>query len=469
MKKKIILRKKDIDLNSGIKFRDELIAICHMKRIIFILIFMIILGTISFLLWSSLHREIGANEVEIIDINVLSYDEKHKFVTLEIIPSSEQKYCYMTLNNNLELVINGKCKLSVPMEPVEIKFIDDYELVSDGLVVTDYVVDLKEKDKYYFPLNKEHKLAENMIVVGNPVIDWVNEDSILEINDGVLNGKKVGSTTLKAVVNDEVLEEIDVVITDTIVEMPKTFNYNKRYLPCNEYTLEESKLLDVILEYRISEAGYGTRAGAVAAARFLTLEFPYRLTYFYESGRVSNTSPYWADGEGRYYHKGLYLHKEKIKDLNGFGNGPAIWGCGLHCYEDDPPYFEPGKRYPNGLDCSGFVTWALLNGGFDVGDIGAGETPAPNQLTDKGEYTKLTRSLINSGKIKVGDLFNLWGHIGILVGEDDKNFYVAETLPTLGGVVAKKYPKSTVMNTWTHVVLMDVVYKEDGNLTDMWY
>ena len=27
---------------------------------------------------------------------------------------------------------------------------------------------------------------------------------------------------------------------------------------------------------------------------------------------------------------------------------------------------------PNGLDCSGFVTWSLYNSGLDVGDIGAG-------------------------------------------------------------------------------------------------
>lgn len=26
----------------------------------------------------------------------------------------------------------------------------------------------------------------------------------------------------------------------------------------------------------------------------------------------------------------------------------------------------------NGLDCSGFVTWAMLNGGFESGDVGSG-------------------------------------------------------------------------------------------------
>ena len=57
----------------------------------------------------------------------------------------------------------------------------------------------------------------------------------------------------------------------------------------------------------------------------------------------------------------------------------------------------------------------------------------------------------------------------MLVGIDEDNFYVAESLNNLGGLVVMKYPKSTVNKTFHHVVLMDELYKEDGNLTDMWY
>jgi hypothetical protein len=77
--------------------------------------------------------------------------------------------------------------------------------------------------------------------------------------------------------------------------------------------------------------------------------------------------------------------------------------------------------------------------------------------------------LIKSGKIKVGDLFNVWGHISILVGEDSKNYYIAESLDLYGGVVINTYSKSTVKESFPYVVLMDEVYKEDGNLTDLWY
>ena len=56
-----------------------------------------------------------------------------------------------------------------------------------------------------------------------------------------------------------------------------------------------------------------------------------------------------------------------------------------------------------------------------------------------------------------------------MVGEDDDNYYIAESLNTFGGVVIKTYSKKTVMKTFKYVVLMDELYKEDGNLTDLWY
>lgn len=228
-------------------------------------------------------------------------------------------------------------------------------------------------------------------------------------------------------------------------------------------------MLDEILAFRIEKVGYGTRAAAVEAARFLTLDFPYRISYYWESGRLNNTGKHYVDGEGRYYHKGLYLDESKYENIEASLFGPAMWGCKLMSYENDPPNFVPGVKYPNGLDCSGFVTWALLNGGFDVGDRGAGESPSKGQLTDLGEFKVLTNELIDSGAIKVGDLFNFWGHIAILIGQDEDNYYIAESLNNYNGLVVKTYSKKKVRNTFKYVVLMDSVYIDDGNLTDMWY
>ena len=414
----------------------------------------------------------STNNVELKSVDALSYDIVNNIVELSIEPSSKQSECFFDTEGKERVygtMVDGKCLLSVALNMGNVTFIDEKTVTSKSFEITNYVVDVKEKDKYYLPLNKEIEIGKAVVAVGNPEIKWISVSDVIQIVDGKLKALKVGSATVTAISNDKVIHTIDVVVTDTIIDKPKKFDKKKKYLPCKEFTKEESVLLDEILAYRINEVGYGTRAAAVEAARFLTLEFPYRITYFYETGRLNTPGRAKVDGEGRYYHKGLYLHTDKYSTLAYTGNGPAIWGCGLRCYENAPPYFSPGNKYPNGLSCSGFVTWVLYNAGFDVGDIGAGETPYPHQLTDLGEYTSLTPNLINSGKIKVGDLFNVWGHISILVGEDSNNYYIAESLDVFGGVVINTYAKNKVKDTFPYVVLMDEVYKKDGNLSELWY
>ena len=36
--------------------------------------------------------------------------------------------------------------------------------------------------------------------------------------------------------------------------------------------------------------------------------------------------------------------------------GPKMWGCNMTNLEPDEPNYVRGLKYPNGLDCSGFVT-----------------------------------------------------------------------------------------------------------------
>ena len=222
-------------------------------------------------------------------------------------------------------------------------------------------------------------------------------------------------------------------------------------------------MFDKILKNRIDNVGYKTRAGVVEASRFLTLDFPYRINYFYENGRQTTNK---VDGEGRYYHVGLYLNSSKYKDLTGSTtlNNKGPWGCSIYSY--------PAKRnIDNGLDCSGFVSWALLNGGFDVKDVGAGWSN-DSDLTDFGEVKKVTTDLSTSNEIKVGDLLHseaAGGHIGIIVGMDEDYFYVAQALwYDEIGVIITKIKKKELKNTFPHVVLMDKYYINDGKLTNMW-
>ena len=400
------------------------------------------------------------------NIEVISYNEQTIDIAVE--PTNEQEYCSLSNNSNNKNLIyhkleNGKCYLSIPYEKQYIYFKNSKDIVTNSYLINDLVIDLNIKDNYYLSLGMEQILFENIKKLGDPKISLIADSDILKVDGNKIIGDKVGVTKVKVMVNNKIIKEFNVYVTNTITLRPTTFNYNKNYLTCGIYSTSEAQLLDTILEDRIKDVGYGTRAGVVEAARFLTLEFPYRISYYWENGRVHSSGTHYVDGEGRYYHKGLYLSIDKYEAIKGSLLGPKMWGCKMTNLEPDEPFFIRGVKYPNGLDCSGFVTWALLNGGFDIGDIGA------YQLPTIGELKTLSKQLINSNTIKVGDLFNFKGHIALLVGIDNDNFYVAESLNDIGGLVIKTYSKSKITNTFKYVILMDKVYKNDGNITNMWY
>ena len=143
-------------------------------------------------------------------------------------------------------------------------------------------------------------------------------------------------------------------------------------------------------------------------------------------------------------------------------NGPAIWGCNI--------WDNFVSRYaPNGLTCSGFVTWTLINGGFDIGDSGAGDTYRDDDVGDLGKNIPITKELMQSGKVKVGDIIGRDGHVALIIGLDDTNIYIAESLPsTVRVVTLTKYDGLIKSTNFTYIILMDDVYKNDGNLTEMW-
>ena len=318
-------------------------------------------------------------------------------------------------------------------------------------------------NRKYFANNNEYKLLYDIKYIGdNPNIKWSSDnDDIISIEDGTIKTKKDGKVTITAQY-DKTSKKIDITSTSLIVEKPKTYDYKKKYLPCEKYSEEENNLIDEILDYRAHQVGFKTRAAAVETARFLTLEFPYRINYFYETGRLTQANK--IDGEGRYYHIGMYLNSSRYKNISKSTSKPKIWGCSLY---DSPVH----RNVDNGLDCSGFVSWALLNAGFDVGDLGAGVSNVKNLSQSLGEFKDSSVSLTK--KLKVGDLLHSYkagGHIGIIVGIDDNYFYVAQALWfNQIGVIITKATASELVKEFPHFVLMDKFYKEDGNLTNMWY
>lgn len=207
----------------------------------------------------------------------------------------------------------------------------------------------------------------------------------------------------------------------------------------------------------------------IETIRFMTLSFKYKVSYFYENGRMHESGVRKADGDGRYYHKGLYLSEDKFKDIKASHKGPAIWGCPLTNLQDHNRY-KPGAKMPNGLDCSGFVTWSLYNSGLDVGDIGAGINDRHKDMSDVGEMHSLTYEYANSGDYKVGDVIARWGHTALIAGKDSEYLYIAESL--LKGVriekVSYKNPNSSLYKYYAYINKMDKEYSKNDDYTDMW-
>lgn len=337
----------------------------------------------------------------------------------------------------------------------------------ENKIIGSFSSQIDELETYYLALNGKKKInfTFNYPSDFDRTITWVVEDeNIVEVRDDILYGINVGSTNVHARLNDGNELVFNITVTDLIV--PPTNDSKKKYLPCGIYSEEEAETLDKILASRVQEFGEGTRGGVLAAARFLTLEFPYTIAYFNENGRLVNHGyrPY-IDGEGRYYHKGLYLSESKFSDIvKSTKSGPKIWGCKL--------YDKFVSRYKaNGFTCSGFVSWAMYNGGFDVGDVGAGDYKQfDDDLSDLGEHKKITYDYMQNGNYKVGDFIARNGHAALIIGIDDKNIYTAEALPPKLKVYTYERWNGIVKDTnLTYVIEMSSIYPNgDGITTDMW-
>lgn len=291
----------------------------------------------------------------------------------------------------------------------------------------------------------------------------VEDKEVLKVEDNKMYGLKKGTTKVTATLKDGNSKTYNVMVTDLIVSPTMA---KKTRLTCNRYTLEESILLDKILASRVEEAGLGTRAGVAASARFLSLEFPYAIRYFYENGRLENWGKKdYIDAEGRYYHVGLYLHKSKFEDIvSSTKSGPAIWGCPLMEYSED-------RMGINGLDCSGFVTWAMLNGGFDSKDVGSGnEELIDGELYDYGTHNEITKEYMKKNTYKPGDYIASDGHAALIVGVDEKYVYVAEAYYADVKVSKfEKYNELPNLYSLTFITEMNEIYPNgDGNITLMW-
>lgn len=346
----------------------------------------------------------------------------------------------------------------------EIHFISTITEIDDGVKSIKFKV-----DTFYLAIGESEKLNYDIESSKDDYkLTWSSEnEDIVSISDGKIVGVNLGTSVVTLKSESGKKAEVSVTVTD-LIRKPE-LDDKKKFLPCHAYTEEEAHIIDEALRTRVLNKGEGTRAALIETIRFMTLSFKYKVSYFYENGRMHESGVRKADGEGRYYHKGLYLSEDKFKDIKASHKGPAIWGCPLTNLQDHNRY-KPGAKMPNGLDCSGFVTWSLYNSGLDVGDIGAGINDRHKDMSDVGEMHSLTYEYANSGDYKVGDVIARWGHTALIAGKDSEYLYIAESL--LKGVriekVSYKNPNSSLYKYYAYINKMDKEYSKNDDYTDMW-
>ena len=447
----------------------KIVKILTITLLILLLLLLIVLGVYQLL------------SPYIIEVDVSKINENNKVNLTVKIKSffNDKVYCQITEEEldekNWTISKDNKCSFEVDAGDYKIYLKRGNQIIDKKVnkkIEINKVLSIKPtKEKIYLPIDGEEKIEVELLTLGEidkTLTYKVENENIAYIENTTVHAKEKGKTNIIITSVDGNEAKVELIVTNLIIK--QVINNKKAKLTCQQYTEEEAHLLDEILFDRVNSVGYATRASVVEAARFLTMSLPVKIPYFFENGRLNNhPGRPKADGEGRYYHKGLYLSTDKIEEITAIKAGPAIWGCPLMNYQTEAGFIA-GRKYPNGLSCSGFISWVLLNGGFDVGDSGAGDfTYRDDDLCDLGERVELTYDLMNSGKVKVGDLIGRDGHIAIIVGLDENNIYIAESLAAGVNVETFERYKGVVdCNLYGYIMLMDSVYKEDGKLTTMW-
>lgn len=172
------------------------------------------------------------------------------------------------------------------------------------------------------------------------------------------------------------------------------------FLSSQGTSLEE---FNALISDNVQQAGYGTRAGVVAAA----------VTLIAELGNNYNVKVpyYWGGG-----------HYDGVVD-----GALGYWGS-TQCHT-----YANGQSYNYcGLDCSGFVPWAIKNGGFNISQMLAGDfqgLPGAQRV-----------SLRNDAVLEPGDLLESSGHIVLVVGIEEGNYICAEASGNSSGVLFTRRP-----------------------------
>jgi len=245
--------------------------------------------------------------------------------------------------------------------------------------------------------------------------------------------KKIKKASVSLVLNNNSKLDINCTLTNNLIYTPH-YDYDnlKPLMKCDTYTSSDKIKYDKMLSDAIKEAGIGTRAGVVEAARFILLGMDYRVKY---------VGPKKYDtGLGSYNRIGLNIGQK------------GAWGCSQ-------------SGWTQGLDCTGFVSWLFKQNDLSIKG-GHYSTSDTYKLVDVVDKIKAGDFLLSPNNGALPNKTSAFVHIGIIIGIDDKYIYEAEsTTGTIDSLVITRLDKS---NLSTKTVVRLYKYDSEGNYTNMW-
>lgn len=323
--------------------------------------------------------------------------------------------------NKIDLVVNVKNAVDVNKEGT---YYVRYVVIYQGNVSVIYRAVTVYKIRCEGIINRTGTMLN---VISNLDVPWVWEFDGVIVNGGSkveLMHKKVDKATVSFKDGTKVNCNIK---NSLIYDFEYDSENEKPYIGCRTYDADDKTRLESILKNAVNEAGYGTRAGVVEAARFLVGGLDYKIKY---------TGPKQADWQiGRYPYVGL-----NIDAYTG-------WGCSI-------------KGYNQGMDCTNFVYWAFTQAGLKVDNV----------YSTKNVYS--LREVVD--KLRVGDLLLTPGgtsftHVGIVIGIDDSSIYVAEaTTGEIDAIVVTRLDKNNLPVSGNLSKARLYEYEKEGNVTNMW-
>lgn len=199
------------------------------------------------------------------------------------------------------------------------------------------------------------------------------------------------------------------------------------------YLLDKGSSVEEMNEFiyeSVSEAGKGTREGVVTAAVSI-------INYLYDNFNV-RLPYYWG---GNYQQYGVNMN---------FGGSAKTSCSSTTCY----------SRY--GFDCSGFVSWAIKNGGYKI-----------DRLTTVGFHNQFSNNSCNvkseSCIGQPGDLINTSGvHVQMIVAVDQESgqYMIAESTGGNYGLIMRKQGIHESYFDDTRILFMDEFYNNLQNVDE---